>query len=110
MTVDFLLEGQEFVALNGGPEFSFTPAISFIVNCETQDEVDGLWETLSQGGTKGECGWLEDRFGVSWQIVPTALGDLLADPDPARTQRVMRAMLEMRKLDIAGLERAAQAV
>jgi predicted 3-demethylubiquinone-9 3-methyltransferase (glyoxalase superfamily) len=110
MTVDFLLEGQEFVALNGGPEFSFTPAISFIVNCETQDEVDGLWETLSQGGTQGECGWLEDRFGVSWQIVPTALGDLLADPDPARTQRVMRAMLEMRKLDIAGLERAAQAV
>lgn len=110
MTVDFLLEGQEFVALNGGPEFSFTPAISFIVNCETQDEVDGLWEALSQGGTKGECGWLEDRFGVSWQIVPTALGDLLADPDPARTQRVMRAMLEMRKLDIAGLERAAQAV
>jgi predicted 3-demethylubiquinone-9 3-methyltransferase (glyoxalase superfamily) len=110
MTVDFLLEGQEFVALNGGPEFSFTPAISFIVNCETQDEVDGLWETLSQGGTQGECGWLEDKFGVSWQIVPTALGELLADPDPARTQRVMRAMLEMRKLDIAGLERAAEAV
>jgi predicted 3-demethylubiquinone-9 3-methyltransferase (glyoxalase superfamily) len=98
MTVDFLLEGQEF-----------TPAISFIVNCETQDEVDGLWETLSQGGTQGECGWLEDRFGVSWQIVPTALGELLTDPDPERTQRVMRAMLEMRKLDIAGLERAAEA-
>jgi predicted 3-demethylubiquinone-9 3-methyltransferase (glyoxalase superfamily) len=110
MTVDFLLEGQEFVALNGGPEFTFTPAISFIVNCETQDEVDGLWETLSQGGTQGECGWLEDRFGVSWQIGPTALGELLTDPDPERTQRVMRAMLEMRKLDIAGLERAAQAV
>jgi predicted 3-demethylubiquinone-9 3-methyltransferase (glyoxalase superfamily) len=109
MTVDFLLEGQEFVALNGGPEFTFTPAISFIVNCETQDEVDGLWETLSQGGTQGECGWLEDRFGVSWQIVPTALGELLTDPDPERTQRVMRAMLEMRKLDIAGLERAAEA-
>jgi predicted 3-demethylubiquinone-9 3-methyltransferase (glyoxalase superfamily) len=109
MTVDFLLEGQEFVALNGGPEFTFTPAISFIVNCETQDEVDGLWETLSQGGTQGECGWLEDKFGVSWQIVPTALGELLADPDPERTQRVMRAMLEMRKLDIAGLERAAEA-
>jgi predicted 3-demethylubiquinone-9 3-methyltransferase (glyoxalase superfamily) len=105
MTVDFLLEGQGFVALNGGPEFSFTPAISFIVNCHTQDEVDGLWETLSQG----ECGWLEDKFGVSWQIVPTALGELLADPDHERTQRVMRAMLEMRKLDIAGLERAARA-
>jgi predicted 3-demethylubiquinone-9 3-methyltransferase (glyoxalase superfamily) len=109
MTVDFLLEGQEFVALNGGPEFTFTPALSLIVNCETQDEVDGLWETLSQGGTQGECGWLEDKFGVSWQIVPTALGELLADPDAERAQRVMRAMLEMRKLDIAALERAAGA-
>jgi predicted 3-demethylubiquinone-9 3-methyltransferase (glyoxalase superfamily) len=109
MTIDFLLEGQEFVALNGGPEFRFTPAISFVVNCETQDEVDGLWETLSEGGTQGECGWLEDRFGVSWQIVPTVLGELLIDPDPERSQRVMRAMLEMRKLDIAQLERAAQA-
>jgi predicted 3-demethylubiquinone-9 3-methyltransferase (glyoxalase superfamily) len=109
MTIDFLLEGQEFVALNGGPEFSFTPAISFVVNCETQDEVDGLWESLSEGGTQGECGWLEDRFGVSWQIVPTVLGELLIDPDPERSQRVMRAMLEMRKLDIAELERAARA-
>jgi len=109
MTVDFLLEGQEFVALNGGPEFTFTPAISFVVNCETQDEVDGLWEALSEGGTKGECGWLEDRFGVSWQIVPNVLGELLSDPDPERSQRVMRAMLEMRKLDVAALERAAAA-
>ena len=109
MTIDFLLEGQEFVALNGGPEFTFTPAISFVVNCETQEEVDGLWESLSEGGTQGECGWLEDRFGVSWQIVPTVLGELLIDPDPERSQRVMRAMLEMRKLDIAQLERAARA-
>ena len=109
MTIDFLLEGQEFVALNGGPEFMFTPAISLVVNCETQEEVDGLWESLSEGGTQGECGWLEDRFGVSWQIVPTVLGELLIDPDPERSQRVMRAMLEMRKLDIAQLERAARA-
>lgn len=109
MTVDFLLEGQEFMALNGGPEFTFSPAISFVVNCETQDEVDELWESLSEGGSKGECGWLEDRFGVSWQIVPNALGDLLSDPDPDRSQRVMRAMLEMRKLDIAQLQRAAEA-
>ena len=109
MTVDFLLEGQGFVALNGGPEFTFSPAISFVVNCETQDEVDELWEALSEGGSKGECGWVEDRFGVSWQIVPNALGDLLSDPDPDRSQRVMRAMLEMRKLDIAELQRAAEA-
>ena len=107
MTVDFLLEGQEFVALNGGPEFTFTPAISFIVNCETQDEVDGLWETLSQGGTQGESGWLEDRFGVSWQIVPTALPELLGDPDAEKSQRVMQAMLKMKKIEIGELERAA---
>jgi predicted 3-demethylubiquinone-9 3-methyltransferase (glyoxalase superfamily) len=109
MTVDFLLEGQEFVALNGGPEFSFTPAISLIVNCETQEEVDQLWEMLSEGGRKGECGWLEDRFGVSWQVVPTVLTELLDDPDPERSQRVMRAMLEMQKLDISRLRRAAEA-
>lgn len=109
MTVEFLLEGQEFLALNGGPEFTFTPAISLIVNCETQEEVDQLWETLSEGGRKGECGWLEDRYGVSWQIVPTVLTELLDDPNPDRSQRVMRAMLEMSKLDIAGLRRAAEA-
>ena len=109
MTVKFELFGQELIALNGGPQYEFTPAISFVVNCETQEEVDGLWESLSEGGTQGECGWLEDRFGVSWQIVPTVLGELLIDPDPERSQRVMRAMLEMRKLDIAGLERAARA-
>ena len=109
MTVEFLLEGQEFLALNGGPEFTFTPAISLIVNCETQEEVDQLWEALSEGGRKGECGWLEDRYGVSWQIVPTVLTELLDDPDPVRSQRVMRAMLEMGKLDIARLRRAAEA-
>jgi predicted 3-demethylubiquinone-9 3-methyltransferase (glyoxalase superfamily) len=109
MTVEFLLEGQEFVALNGGPEFTFTPAISLIVNCETQEEVDQLWEALAEGGRKGECGWLEDRYGVSWQIVPTVLTELLDNPDPQRSQRVMRAMLEMSKLDIAGLRRAAEA-
>lgn len=109
MTVEFLLEGQEFLALNGGPEFTFTPAISLIVNCETQEEVDQLWETLSEGGRKGECGWLEDRFGVSWQIVPTVLTELLDDPNPERSQRVMRAMLEMQKLDISRLRRAAEA-
>src|SRR4029453_13778185 len=97
------------VALNGGPEFAFTPAISFVVNCETQEEPAGLWVSLSEGGTEGGCGWLEDRFGVSWQIVPTVLGELLIDPDPERSQRVMRAMLEMGKLDIAELERAARA-
>ena len=109
MTVEFLLEGQEFLALNGGPEFTFTPAISLIVNCETQEEVDQLWEALSEGGRKGECGWLEDRYGVSWQIVPTVLTELLDDPNPERSQRVMRAMLEMDKLDIARLRRAAEA-
>jgi len=109
MTVEFLLEGQEFLALNGGPEFTFTPAISLIVNCETQEEVDQLWEALSEGGRKGECGWLEDRYGVSWQIVPTVLTELLDDPNPERSQRVMRAMLAMDKLDIARLRRAAEA-
>ena len=109
MTVEFLLEGQEFLALNGGPEFTFTPAISLIVNCETQEEVDQLWEALSEGGRKGECGWLEDRYGVSWQIVPTVLTELLDDPNPERSQRVMRAMLEMQKLDISRLRRAAEA-
>ena len=109
MTVEFLLEGQEFLALNGGPEFTFTPAISLIVNCETQEEVDQLWEELSEGGRKGECGWLEDRYGVSWQIVPTVLTELLDDPNPERSQRVMRAMLEMQKLDISRLRRAAEA-
>lgn len=106
MTVKFLLEGQEFVALNGGSLFPFTQAISFVANCETQDEVDGLWEKLSAGGEKQQCAWLKDKFGVSWQIVPTALIILLHDPDPVKSARVMRAMLQMTKIDIAALKRA----
>lgn len=106
MTVRFQLEGQEFIALNGGPQFKFTEAVSLVVSCETQAEVDALWETLSAGGEEGQCGWLKDRFGLSWQIVPTALGELASDPDPVRAQRVVAAMLKMGKLDIAGLQRA----
>lgn len=106
MTVSFELEGQEFTALNGGPEFQFTEAISFFVNCESQAEVDELWEKLSAGGEQGPCGWLKDKYGVSWQIVPTVLGELLSDPDRVRSQRVMQAMLQMKKLDINALKRA----
>jgi predicted 3-demethylubiquinone-9 3-methyltransferase (glyoxalase superfamily) len=109
MTVDFELDGQQFVALNGGPQFTFDEAISFVVTCETQDEVDRYWSTLSEGGEEGPCGWLKDRFGLSWQIVPTALPRLLTNPDRETSQRVMAAMLGMRKLDIAELERAAAA-
>jgi predicted 3-demethylubiquinone-9 3-methyltransferase (glyoxalase superfamily) len=109
MTVNFELDGREFVALNGGPEFTFTEAISFQVFCETQDEVDTYWRKLSEGGEEGPCGWLKDRFGVSWQIVPTALPKLLEDPDAERAQRVMQAMLGMKKIEIAELERAAAA-
>lgn len=108
LTVSFQIEGQEFVALNGGPQFKFTPAISFFVNCETQEEVDDLWERLSEGGAKIQCGWLQDRFGVSWQIIPTALGKLLGDPDPEKSGRVMKAMLQMQKIDIRGLQEAYQ--
>ncbi len=107
MTVEFELDGQQFVALNGGPDFTFDEAISFQVDCETQDEVDRYWETLSKDGEQGPCGWLKDRFGLSWQIVPTRLTELLADPDREKSQRVMAAMLGMRKLEIAALERAA---
>jgi predicted 3-demethylubiquinone-9 3-methyltransferase (glyoxalase superfamily) len=106
MSCTFQLEGQEFYALNGGPQFSFTPAISLFVNCETQEEVDRLWEKLSEGGAKDQCGWLTDRFGVSWQIVPTVLGKLLGDKDPQKANRVMTAMLQMKKLDIKGLQQA----
>src|SRR5512136_2345020 len=106
MTARFLIEGQEFVALNGGPVFTFTPAISFVVNCETQEEVDRLWEKLSEGGKKQQCGWLKDKFGVSWQIVPIVLVDLLNDPDPVKSQRVMKAMLPMGKIDIKTLKQA----
>jgi predicted 3-demethylubiquinone-9 3-methyltransferase (glyoxalase superfamily) len=106
MTVDFELDGQELIALNGGPEFRFTEAISLFVNCETQAEVDELWEKLSEGGEKSQCGWLKDRYGLSWQIVPTALGRLMADKDPEKAKRVMQSMLQMSKIDIAALERA----
>jgi predicted 3-demethylubiquinone-9 3-methyltransferase (glyoxalase superfamily) len=108
MVVSFQLEGQEFTALNGGPVFSFTPAISLLVNCQTQAEVDELWEKLSAGGNKDRCGWLKDRYGLSWQIVPTKLSELMSDPDPKKANRVMQAMLQMDKLDIAQLERAHQ--
>ena len=107
MTVTFELEGQEFMALNGGPEFSFNEAVSFQVACETQDEVDAFWSRLSDGGEEGQCGWLKDKYGVSWQIIPTALGELLSDPDPERSQRAMTAMLGMKKIDIEGLRTAA---
>jgi predicted 3-demethylubiquinone-9 3-methyltransferase (glyoxalase superfamily) len=106
MTATFQLAGQEFVALNGGPSFTFSQGISLYVDCETQDEVDDLWETLSEGGEKGPCGWLTDKFGVSWQIVPGALGELLGDEDPAKAQRVMSAMLQMSKIEIEALRRA----
>ncbi len=106
MTASFELEGMEFTALNGGPEFSFTPAISFYVHCETQEEVDEYWEKLSAGGEKGQCGWLQDKFGVSWQIVPNVLLELMNDPDAEKASRVTQAMLQMTKIDIAGLKRA----
>jgi predicted 3-demethylubiquinone-9 3-methyltransferase (glyoxalase superfamily) len=106
MTVTFQIEGQEFMALNGGPQFKFTEALSFFVNCETQEEVDELWEKLSAGGEKGRCGWLKDKFGMSWQIVPTALGKMLHDKDPEKSQRVMKAMLQMDKIDIKRLRQA----
>jgi predicted 3-demethylubiquinone-9 3-methyltransferase (glyoxalase superfamily) len=107
MTVEFELDGKPFVALNGGPEFTFDEAISFQVSCEGQEEVDHYWSALSEGGEEGPCGWLKDRFGLSWQIVPTALPELLGDPDQEKAQRVMAAMLEMKKIDVAALERAA---
>jgi predicted 3-demethylubiquinone-9 3-methyltransferase (glyoxalase superfamily) len=109
MTVDFELDGQELVALNGGPEFTFTEAISLQVNCATQDEVDHYWSTLSEDGEEGPCGWLKDRYGLSWQIIPVALTELITDPDAAKAQRVMAAMLQMKKIDIAALEAAAEA-
>jgi predicted 3-demethylubiquinone-9 3-methyltransferase (glyoxalase superfamily) len=109
MTVSFELDGQKFVALNGGPDFKFTEAVSFLVNCDTQDEVDSYWSTLSEGGEEGPCGWLKDRFGLSWQIVPKRLPELLADPDRERAQRVMAAMMKMGKIEVDELERAAAA-
>jgi len=107
MSVTFQIEGQEFFALNGGPQFKFTPAISFFVNCETQQEVDDLWEKLSAGGRTDRCGWLQDKFGLSWQIIPTVLGQLLGDKDPQRAKRAMQAMLQMTKIDGKALQQAA---
>ena len=107
MTVSFELDGLEFVALNGGPEFTFDEAISFQVACETQNEVDEFWSRLGEGGEEGPCGWLKDRFGVSWQIIPNRLTELLADPDAGKSQRVMQAMLGMKKIDVPALEQAA---
>jgi len=106
MTVAFELDGQEFVALNGGPVFKFTEAISFVVSCETQEEVDRFWDRLSDGGQQVQCGWIKDRFGVSWQIVPTVLPEMLQDKDPEKSKRVMTAMLKMIKIDITALKRA----
>jgi predicted 3-demethylubiquinone-9 3-methyltransferase (glyoxalase superfamily) len=107
MTVSFELNGRKFVALNGGPQFTFSEAVSFQVSCETQEEVDSFWSKLSEGGEEGPCGWLKDKFGLSWQIVPTRLPELLSDPDPEKAQRVMAAMLKMRKIEVGELEEAA---
>ncbi|MEP7091339.1 MAG: VOC family protein [Nocardioidaceae bacterium] len=109
MTVSFELDGKPYVALNGGPEHHFTEAFSLQVSCADQDEVDHYWDTLSAGGSEGPCGWVKDRFGLSWQIVPIALPQLLGDPDPERAQRAMKAMLSMTKIDIAGIRAAADA-
>ncbi len=106
MTASFELDGQRFTALNGGPQFKFTEAISFLVDCADQAEVDELWDRLSEGGEKGPCGWLKDKFGVSWQIIPSVLMQLINDPDPDKSRRVMEAMLQMSKIDVAKLEKA----
>jgi predicted 3-demethylubiquinone-9 3-methyltransferase (glyoxalase superfamily) len=109
VTVTFEIDGQQFVALNGGPQFAFTEAISLYVSCRDQDEVDELWDRLSDGGEPGRCGWLKDRYGVSWQVIPTALGELMSDTDPAKAGRVMQAMLGMTKIDVQGLRDAYEA-
>jgi predicted 3-demethylubiquinone-9 3-methyltransferase (glyoxalase superfamily) len=106
MSATFQLEGQEFFALNGGPQFPFTEAVSFFVDCKTQQEVDDLWEKLSEGGKKERCGWLKDKYGLSWQIIPSALGEMLQDRDPEKSKRVMQAMLQMTKIDIKSLKQA----
>ncbi len=106
MVARFQLDGQEFMALNAGPQFKFTEAISFLVNCETQPEIDEMWEKLSEGGEKGQCGWLKDKYGLSWQIVPPVLGEMMQDKDPEKSKRVMEAMLKMNKIDIETLKRA----
>jgi predicted 3-demethylubiquinone-9 3-methyltransferase (glyoxalase superfamily) len=110
MTVEFELDGQRFVGINGGPQFTFDEAVSFQVTCENQEDVDYYWERLCEGGEESQCGWLKDRYGLSWQVVPTGMEELFADPDPERAQRAMEAMLGMRKLDVAALRRAADGV
>jgi predicted 3-demethylubiquinone-9 3-methyltransferase (glyoxalase superfamily) len=110
MTVEFELDGQSFVGINGGPEFKFDEAVSFQITCETQDDVDYYWEKLTEGGEEGPCGWLKDRFGLSWQVVPTGMEELFSDPDPTRAERAMKAMFGMKKLDIAALRSAADGV
>jgi predicted 3-demethylubiquinone-9 3-methyltransferase (glyoxalase superfamily) len=107
MTVEFELEGQRFVGINGGPQFSFDEAVSFQVTCTTQEEVDYYWEKLSEGGEEGQCGWLKDRYGLAWQVVPEGMDEVFADPDPERARRAMEAMLKMGKLDLGELQRAA---
>lgn len=107
MTVDFELDGNPFTAINGGPEFKFDEAVSFLITCADQEELDRYWDQLSDGGSQGPCGWVKDRFGLSWQVVPEGMEELFADPDPHRVERAMQAMLKMSKLDIAALQRAA---
>ncbi|MEU8957731.1 VOC family protein [Streptomyces sp. NPDC048518] len=107
LTVDFELDGQPYTAINGGPDFTFTEAVSFQIDCADQAEVDHYWTKLSEGGEEGPCGWLKDKYGLSWQVVPTVLGELITDPDPERSQRAMQAMLGMKKLDVAALQAAA---
>jgi predicted 3-demethylubiquinone-9 3-methyltransferase (glyoxalase superfamily) len=110
MTVDFELNGQRFTGINGGPDFKFDEAVSFLIECEGQDEVDYYWDKLTEGGSEGPCGWVKDKYGLSWQVVPAGMEELFADPDPARAERAMRAMLQMKKLDVAELRRAADGV
>ena len=110
MVVEFELDGQRFVAINGGPQFKFDEAVSLQINCETQEEIDYYWERLSEGGKEGPCGWLKDRYGLSWQVVPEGMDELFADPDKSKAERAMRAMFEMKKLDIAALRSAADGV
>jgi predicted 3-demethylubiquinone-9 3-methyltransferase (glyoxalase superfamily) len=110
MTVEFELDGQRFIGINGGPEFTFDEAVSFEIECETQEEIDYYWERLTEGGSEGPCGWCKDRFGLSWQVAPTGMAELFADPDPSRAERAMTAMFGMKKLDIAALRAAADGV
>ena len=110
LTVDFVLDGQELTVINGGPEFKFDEAISLLINCADQDEVDYYWNKLSEGGEEGPCGWLKDRYGLSWQVIPVGMNELLSDPDQERAQRAMTAMLAMKKIDLAALQAAADQV